>query len=144
MATEITISGRTITLEEDKNFNLIPDFTVGDGRAVVFTTPSKYASGHSIKVKGNTFLHDVRTVKGVTDLVRPSSISDPREKDSLPSDVTPEELAFLAEIRDALDAEYQAEQAARKAAKAERAASVLAAEKEKLAGMDNVKIYDED
>lgn len=145
MAKQITVKSREVNLEHGAEFTLIPDFTVGDGRRVIIESPNKYAAGYSIKVRGNKYAHDVRTINGVTDLVRPSKLEAQMNLSvvaSLPTEITAEEFAFLGDLKAALDVEYAEKEAARKLSKAAAAKAQIEAQAEKLVGMDNVEIHD--
>lgn len=141
MSKQITVQGRAVTLAPAPEFTLIPDFTVGANRKVTISTPNKYSDTYTASVKGNRYAHDLKLLNGKYDFVR-TSMFDPNLSNSVPAEVSDDELAFLGALCEALNAEFAAEKAARKAAQQQAATNQLKAQEEKLKGFENVQIFD--
>lgn len=139
MTRTITVGERIINLEHGAEFTLIPDFTVGDGREVTISSPGKYCDGYTATVRGNKYAHKIVTFDGTATFGSPASVF---EANSLPSEVTPEELAIVAAVVAELNAEYANARIERKASQATAAKSQIAAEENRMAQFGDPQIFD--
>lgn len=109
--------------------------TVLDGYPVQINPGDRYAHAH-LFVRGQ-YVHPIVFAEdgGVF-------LKDATAFDGARHTFTPEEITALRALNAAVQGEYAARQAAKQAAQAQNAQRVQALHDAKLAGMDDVKLYD--